>query len=97
MGYIAHNVSAIVGSGVAAKLVGTAGGLSALANMPANVQFIGEQIEIFHTIPPPFRMRACRLLAAKCTLAVRVDSIRGDPSGKTGQSLKQEIYEKIEK
>ncbi|CAJ2658223.1 unnamed protein product [Trifolium pratense] len=119
MAYIAPNVSAIVGSAVAAKLIGTAGGLSALANMPAcNVQLLGakknnlagfstatsqfhvgyiQQTEIFQTTPASFRMRACRLLAAKCTLAARVDSIRGDPSGKTGQSLKDEIRKKIEK
>lgn len=42
MGYIAPNLSAIVGSAVAAKLMGTAGGLSALAKMPAcNVQLLG--------------------------------------------------------
>lgn len=35
MGRIAPNLSAIVGSAVAAKLIVTAGGLSALANMPA--------------------------------------------------------------
>lgn len=119
MGYIAPNVSAIVGSAVAAKLMGTAGGLSALAKMPAcNVQLLGakkknlagfstatsqfhvgyiEQTEIFQTTPPSFRMRACRLVAAKSTLAARVDSIRGDPSGKTGRSLKDEIHKKIEK
>ncbi|XP_073222112.1 U4/U6 small nuclear ribonucleoprotein Prp31 homolog isoform X3 [Cicer arietinum] len=119
MGYIAPNVSAIVGSAVAAKLMGTAGGLSALAKMPAcNVQLLGakkknlagfstatsqfhvgylEQTEIFQTTPPPLRMRACRLLAAKSTLAARVDSIRGDPSGKTGRTLKDEIHKKIER
>ncbi|PNX76911.1 U4/U6 small nuclear ribonucleoprotein Prp31-like, partial [Trifolium pratense] len=119
MGYIAPNVSTIVGSAVAAKLMGTAGGLSALAKMPAcNVQLLGakkknlagfstatsqfhvgyiEQTEIFQTTPPNFRPRACRLLAAKATLAARVDSIRGDPSGKTGRSLKDEIHKKIEK
>ncbi|XP_058736734.1 U4/U6 small nuclear ribonucleoprotein Prp31 homolog [Vicia villosa] len=119
MGYIAPNVSTIVGSAVAAKLMGTAGGLSALAKMPAcNVQLLGakkknlagfstatsqfhvgyiEQTEIFQTTPPPLRMRACRLLAAKSTLAARVDSVRGDPSGKTGRTLKDEIHKKIEK
>ncbi|KAF5201761.1 U4/U6 small nuclear ribonucleoprotein Prp31-like protein [Thalictrum thalictroides] len=35
MGYISPNLSAIVGSAVAAKLMGTAGGLSALAKIPA--------------------------------------------------------------
>lgn len=42
MGFIAPNLSAIVGSAVAAKLVVTAGGLSALAKTPAHtVQLFG--------------------------------------------------------
>lgn len=119
MGYIAPNLSAIVGSAVAAKLMGTAGGLSALAKMPAcNVQLLGakrknlagfstassqspvgyiEQTEIFQGTPPALRTRACRLIAAKATLASRVDSIRGDPTGKMGRDLREEIRKKIEK
>uniref|UniRef100_F6HPN1 Nop domain-containing protein n=1 Tax=Vitis vinifera TaxID=29760 RepID=F6HPN1_VITVI len=119
MGYIAPNLSAIVGSAVAAKLMGTAGGLTALAKMPAcNVQLLGakkknlagfstatsqfrvgyiEQTEIFQSTPPSLRMRACRLLAAKSTLSARVDSTRGDPTGKTGRTLREEILKKIEK
>ncbi|KAL8161583.1 hypothetical protein V2J09_013072 [Rumex salicifolius] len=119
MVYIAPNLSAIVGSAVAAKLMGTAGGLFSLAKMPAcNVQLLGakkknlagfstatsqfrvgyiEQTEIFQGTPPPLRMRACRLLASKSTLAARVDSTRGDPTGKTGRNLREEIRKKIEK
>ncbi|RRT80535.1 hypothetical protein B296_00023598, partial [Ensete ventricosum] len=42
MGYIAPNLSVIVGSAVAAKIMGTAGGLLALAKMLAcNVQLLG--------------------------------------------------------
>ncbi|KAK4857360.1 hypothetical protein QYF36_027190 [Acer negundo] len=42
MGYIAPNLSAVVGSAVSAKLTGIAGGVSELANMPAcNVQLLG--------------------------------------------------------
>ncbi|GAU20972.1 hypothetical protein TSUD_201210 [Trifolium subterraneum] len=50
-----------------------------------------------NTTPPSFRMRACRLLAEKSILAAQVDSIRGDPSGKTGRSLKDEIHKTIDK
>ncbi|CAN6679964.1 unnamed protein product [Malus baccata var. baccata] len=42
-------------------------------------------------------MRACRLLGAKSTLAARVDSTRGDPSGNTGRAFQEEIRKKIEK
>ncbi|PIA61712.1 hypothetical protein AQUCO_00200003v1, partial [Aquilegia coerulea] len=101
MGYISPNLSAIVGSAVAAKLMGTAGGLSALAKMPAcNVQLLGAKRKTlagFSTHPPSLRNRACRLLAAKSTLAARVDSVRGDPTGKTGRTLRDEILKKIEK
>lgn len=119
MGYIAPNLSAIVGSAVAAKLVGIAGGLTALAKMPAcNVQLLGarkknlagfstatsqfrvgylEQTEVFQSTPPSLRIRACRLLAAKSTLAARVDATRGDATGKTGRDLREEIRKKIEK
>ena len=119
MAYIAPNVSAVVGSEVAAKLMGTAGGLTALAKMPScNVQLLGakkktlagfstassqfrigyiEQTEVFQGTPPALKMRAARLLAAKATLAARVDSTNGDPSGKTGRTLREEIRKKIEK
>uniref|UniRef100_A0A0E0AJY1 Nop domain-containing protein n=2 Tax=Oryza glumipatula TaxID=40148 RepID=A0A0E0AJY1_9ORYZ len=119
MGYIAPNLSAIVGSAVASKLMGTAGGLGALAKMPAcNVQLLGakkknlagfssatsqfrvgylEQTEVFQSTPPALRTRACRLIAAKSTLAARIDSIRGDPTGKPGRNLLEEIRKKIEK
>jgi U4/U6 small nuclear ribonucleoprotein PRP31 len=119
MGYIAPNLSAIVGSAVALKLMGAAGGLGALAKMPAcNVQLLGakrknlagfstatsqfrvgylEQTEVFQTTPPALRTKACRLIAAKSTLAARIDSIRGDPTGKAGRNLLEEIHKKIEK
>jgi U4/U6 small nuclear ribonucleoprotein PRP31 len=119
MGYIAPNLSAIVGSTVAAKLMGVAGGLSSLSKMPAcNVQILGAKKKnlagfstatalphtgfVFHTeivqgTPPPLRMKACRLVAGKSTLAARVDFTRGDLSAKIGQDLREEIRKKIEK
>ncbi|KAM0848883.1 hypothetical protein ACQ4PT_054086 [Festuca glaucescens] len=119
MGYTAPNLSAIAGSAVAAKLMGIAGGLGALAKMPAcNVQLLAakkknlagfstatsqfrvgylEHTEVFQSTPPALRTRACRLIAAKSTLAARIDSIRGDPTGKAGRNLLEEIRKKIEK
>jgi len=119
MGSIAPNLSAIVGSAVAAKLMGTAGGLSALAKMPAcNVQVLGhkrknlagfssatsqsrvgylEQTEIYQSTPPGLQARAGRLVAAKSTLAARVDATRGDPLGISGKAFREEIRKKIEK
>ncbi|KAH7373778.1 hypothetical protein KP509_17G074700 [Ceratopteris richardii] len=119
MGFIAPNLSAIVGTAVAAKLMGVAGGLLALSKMPAcNVQTLGAkkktlagfstasasvhtgfvlQTEIVQSTPPALRTRACRLVAGKATLAARVDATRGDPTGKSGRNLKEEIQKKIEK
>ncbi|KAK7395712.1 hypothetical protein VNO78_16279 [Psophocarpus tetragonolobus] len=60
MGYIAPNLSAIVGSAVAAKLMGTAGGLTSLAKMPAcNVQLLGakkKNLAGFSTATSQFRV-----------------------------------------
>ncbi|XP_074304556.1 U4/U6 small nuclear ribonucleoprotein Prp31 homolog [Silene latifolia] len=120
MFYIAPNLSELVGSGVAAKLMVSAGGLGSLAKMPAcNVQLVGaqtnnlagfscqyhhhigylEQTEIFRSTPPgpALRKRVCRLLAAKSTLVARVDYTRGDPTGKMGRALRQDIHNKIDK
>jgi U4/U6 small nuclear ribonucleoprotein PRP31 len=118
MGYIAPNLSAILGSAVASRLVGSAGGLSALAKMPAcNVQVLGlkrknlagmskasalyvgflDQTELFQSTPEPLRARLVRVLAAKSSLAARIDSVRGDPNGKAGRDLREEIRKKVEK
>ncbi|GAB2297346.1 U4/U6-U5 snRNP complex subunit prp31 [Dionaea muscipula] len=60
MVYIAPNLSAIVGSAVAAKLMGTAGGLFSLAKMPAcNVQLLGakkKNLAGFSTATSQFRV-----------------------------------------
>ncbi|KAF9596365.1 hypothetical protein IFM89_009713 [Coptis chinensis] len=115
MSYNFPNLSTIIGSVVAAKLMGTAGGLSAFAKILAcNVQLLGvkkktlagfsiasshmhvgflEQKEIFHS-KPPLRMCACRLLAVKSTLATRVNSIRGEPMGRNGRTLRDAILKK---
>ena len=43
MSFIAPNLSAIVGSNIAAKLMGAAGGLTKLSKMPANnISLLGE-------------------------------------------------------
>ncbi|KAM2339564.1 hypothetical protein ACFX1X_019119 [Malus domestica] len=88
MGFIAPNLSAIIGSAVAAKLMGTAGGLASLAKMPpCNVQLLGAKrnnLAGFST-------------ATSHSRVARVDSTRGDPSGNTGRAFQEEIRKKIEK
>ncbi|KAK9047961.1 hypothetical protein SSX86_033077 [Deinandra increscens subsp. villosa] len=60
MGNIAPNLSAIIDSEVAAELMGTAGGLTALAKMPAcNVQLLGakkKNLAGFSTATSQFRV-----------------------------------------
>ncbi|BAF09925.2 Os02g0730100 [Oryza sativa Japonica Group] len=56
-----------------------------------------EQTEVFQSTIPSLRTHACRIISAKSTLAARIDSIRGDPTGKAGHSLLEEICKKTEK
>ncbi|KAK4339725.1 hypothetical protein RND71_041187 [Anisodus tanguticus] len=122
MGYIAPNLSAVVGRGVAAKLMGAAGGLSSLEKMlRCDVELLGakrkdlpnfpshiydfrplgagyiNQCEIFNSAPPNFRIQTYQLVANKCTLAARVDSTKGDPTGEYGRSLVEEILKRIKR
>ena len=47
MAYIAPNLSSIIGASTAAKLMGAAGGLTALSKMPANhVALLGQQKKV---------------------------------------------------
>lgn len=49
------------------------------------------------SIPSDLRRKAARLVAAKVTLAARVDSFHQTPDGSTGFNLKEEIERKLEK
>ncbi|KAK9805552.1 hypothetical protein WJX72_004756 [[Myrmecia] bisecta] len=116
---IAPNLSNTVGTEIAARLMGVAGGLTNLSKMPAcNVQVLGAKrknlagfsaasvqphqgfihgCDIIQQTPPGLRPRAGRLVGAKCTLMARVDAYGQDPSGATGQAMKEEMQRKIEK
>ena len=96
MAMIAPNLSRIIGTTVATKLMGQAGGLTALSKMPScNVLVLGQtkkalsgfsstQIqphtgilyysEMVQGLTKEYRRKAAKLLAAKCTLAARVDA-----------------------
>ncbi|BBH03077.1 pre-mRNA processing ribonucleoprotein binding region-containing protein [Prunus dulcis] len=111
MGFIAPNLSAIVGSAVAAKLMGTAGGLTSLAKMPAcNVQLLGakrknlagfstatSQFRKYFKLHPFFEDACLPALGCKINTCSTGDSTRGDPSGNTGRAFREEIRKKIEK
>lgn len=116
---IAPNMAAIVGASIAAKLMGMAGGLTALSKMPAcNVLLVGAQkktlsgfsstavnphtgfvfvSDIVQRCPPDLQKKAAKLVAAKCTLAARVDSCHECPSGGIGEEFRKDIEEKLGK
>jgi U4/U6 small nuclear ribonucleoprotein PRP31 len=94
MKIFAPNLTEIVGSEIAAKLIGAAGSLHTLATMPSgNIQVLGRtkkalsgfskvgvqklgfigECEIIQSTPPHLEVKACRVIANKCSLAARLD------------------------
>lgn len=53
--------------------------------------------DVVQSLPPDLRRKAARLVAAKCTLAARVDSFHESSGGKVGYDLKEEIERKFDK
>ncbi|XP_070580403.1 U4/U6 small nuclear ribonucleoprotein Prp31-like [Ptychodera flava] len=53
--------------------------------------------DIVQATPPDLRKKATRLVAAKCTLAARVDSFHESPLGEVGRNLRDEIERKLDK
>ncbi|XKL61157.1 hypothetical protein PGB90_008214 [Kerria lacca] len=53
--------------------------------------------DIVQVMPPDLRRKAARLVAAKCTLAVRVDASHESPEGIFGRILRDEIEKKFDK
>uniref|UniRef100_A0A7E4VU13 U4/U6 small nuclear ribonucleoprotein Prp31 n=1 Tax=Panagrellus redivivus TaxID=6233 RepID=A0A7E4VU13_PANRE len=49
------------------------------------------------TLPPDYRNKATKIIAAKCTLAVRTDGLHHSPDGAVGRQLLEEVQKKIEK
>ncbi|CAB4492981.1 unnamed protein product [Rhizophagus irregularis] len=119
MTLIAPNLSAIVGSTTAAKMLGQAGGLLALCKMPScNVMLLGVQkktstgfssastprhtgylfqSELIQRTPQDLRIKAQKIVAAKCTLAARMDRVHESPDGSFGRNLREQIDKKLEK
>uniref|UniRef100_A0A673LUX0 U4/U6 small nuclear ribonucleoprotein Prp31 n=1 Tax=Sinocyclocheilus rhinocerous TaxID=307959 RepID=A0A673LUX0_9TELE len=53
--------------------------------------------DVVQSLPSDLRRKAARLVAAKCTLAARVDSFHESADGKVGYDLKEEIERKFDK
>ncbi|KAJ3102957.1 hypothetical protein HDU97_000196 [Phlyctochytrium planicorne] len=120
MNFIAPNLSAILGSSIAAKLMGVAGGLTNLSKIPAcNVQVLGKQSKaatgllnakgqekhagfIYYSdfvqgFPKDLRIKACRMISAKCCLAARMDRERSSADGSAGSAMRADVEKKLEK
>lgn len=52
---------------------------------------------IVQSLPPEHRQKTARIIANKCTLAARVDSLHESADGEIGRSLSEQIQQKIEK
>lgn len=53
--------------------------------------------EIIRNIPNDLKKQAMRIVSAKIVLAARVDSIHSSPDGSTGEDLKQQCLERLDK
>ncbi|KAF9438773.1 U4/U6 small nuclear ribonucleoprotein Prp31 [Entomortierella beljakovae] len=117
--FIAPNLSAIIGTATAAKMMGQAGGLTALSKLPAcNVQVLGKDrnlnsalssaSQVKHvgfiyrspfvmSLPIEVRKKAQRMIAAKLSLAARIDRVHSFPDGSWGRKTREEIEKKVEK
>lgn len=118
MNKIAPNICMLIGSRLAAQLVGITGGLVPLSKIPScNLQVVGQEkkylsgfskaaamphtgllyyCDIVQNAPPFLRKRMLKIVAAKVTLAARVDSYKNFPSGDEGRKLRREVEEKLE-
>ncbi len=121
MAAVAPNLSAIVGTGIAAKLLGLAGGLQAFSRTPAcNIMLFGAmkktlatthlsaasqqrhtgfifQSPIVQSATPEDRRRAQRTVAAKCTLAARMDAGKSSRDGAYGREVFDKLQIRIDK
>lgn len=70
-------------------------GMSQSSTLP-HVGFI-YQCAIIQETPPDLRMKAARLVAAKATLAARVDSMHASPKGEQGAAFREDVEKKLDK
>lgn len=119
MSKFAPNTCILVGSRIAAQLIGMAGSLLNLAQIPScNVQVMGQSksllsgysnvstvlnagillnCDIVQKSPPYLRKKAVKLVAAKLSLIVRIDSHKNFPNGDEGKKMRRDVEEKLEK
>jgi len=52
---------------------------------------------LVQSLPPDLRQKAARIIAGKCTLAARVDSLHQSLDGSIGESLANQVRQKLDK
>ncbi|KJH53359.1 snoRNA binding domain protein [Dictyocaulus viviparus] len=52
---------------------------------------------LVQSMPPDLKSKAAKILASKCTLAARVDSLHESPNGAIGMDLLEQVRNKMEK
>ncbi|TPX67047.1 hypothetical protein SpCBS45565_g04003 [Spizellomyces sp. 'palustris'] len=119
MAFIAPNLSALVGSNIAAKLMGLSGGVTGLSKIPAcNVLVLGKinkmntgfssvtqqkhqgliyLADMIISVPQEWKRKAARTLAAKVSLAARVDQARTSADGAVGRRFREQVQKHIDR
>lgn len=108
---MAPNLTALLGAGLAGKLLALTGGLRQLSTIPANnLQVIGRDpskqkmhrgllatSDLIMNVADEWQGKALRLLAAKTALACRFDLAKTAPGGNQGRSLRESIISALDK
>ncbi|CDR94071.1 pre-mRNA processing ribonucleoprotein binding region-containing protein, putative [Babesia bigemina] len=110
MTLLAPNVSAIIGSALAARLITQAGGLTTLAKMPSqNIMLVGgsrkgvvvpgviHSCEIIQNAEPSTRNRAVKLVSGKLSLAAKIDMFKESKDGSMGVHYRNMIIQALQK
>ncbi|KAI9917488.1 hypothetical protein PsorP6_013013 [Peronosclerospora sorghi] len=111
MKYLAPNVSQLVGTRIAAQLIGLAGGVAELARIPScNLQVLGQEKKVLSGFSSAYALKhtgilffsdlvEARAVAGKLSLMARVDSQPhpNDTEGLIGVRFRSELVEKMEK
>ncbi|GFE54921.1 U4 U6 snRNP-associated [Babesia ovis] len=110
MTLLAPNVSAIIGSALAARLITQAGGLSTLAKMPSqNIMLVGamrkgtavpgiiHSCDIIQNAIPAVKHRAVKLVSGKLSLAAKIDMFKESTDGAMGTNYRNFILQALQK
>ncbi|KAK1443742.1 pre-mRNA splicing factor prp31 [Babesia gibsoni] len=110
MALLAPNVSAIIGTALAARLITKAGGLATLAKMPSqNIMLVGgnrkgvvvpgiiNSCEIIQNAVPSVKHRAVKLVSGKLSLAAKIDLFKESRDGQLGESYRKQIIQALQK